>query len=54
LKSHGVRLCPLHQRMDNAMAAVETAFHQTTLSELLSETTSSHPLCESSTKKKKY
>lgn len=47
LKSHGVRLCPLHQRMDNALAAVEAAFRQITLAELLAETTSSHPLCES-------
>ena len=46
LKSHGKNLCPLHRRMDNAMASVETAFGSTTLAELLSEPTSSHPLCE--------
>lgn len=46
LKSHGVRLCPLHKRMDNALAMVESAFRETTLAELLAEPTSSHPLCE--------
>lgn len=46
LKAHGVHLCPLHRRMDNAMATVEKAFRQTTLAEILSEPTSSPPLCE--------
>jgi Rrf2 family protein len=46
LKTHGVRLCPLHKRMDNALAMVESAFRETTLAELLAEPTNSHPLCE--------
>ena len=46
LKTHGVRLCPLHSRMDNALAMVESAFRQTTLAEVLAEPTNSHPLCE--------
>ena len=46
LKTHGVRLCPLHKRMDNALAMVEAAFRQTTLAEVLVEPTNSHPLCE--------
>lgn len=46
LKTHGVRLCPLHRRMDNALAMVENAFRETTLAEVLAEPTSSHPLCE--------
>lgn len=46
LKSHGKNLCPLHRRMDDAMASVECAFQSTTLAELLAEPTSSHPLCE--------
>jgi Rrf2 family protein len=46
LKAHGVRLCPLHKRLDNAVAMVEEAFRQTTLAELLAEPTASHPLCE--------
>jgi Rrf2 family protein len=46
LAAHGVRLCPLHRRVDNALAAVEKAFRSTTLAELLAEPTSSKPLCE--------
>jgi Rrf2 family protein len=46
LKSHGVRLCPLHRRIDDAMATVEAAFGQTTLAEILAEPTHSPPLCE--------
>ena len=46
LKSHGVRLCPLHFRMDRAMALVEEAFRQSTLAEILAEPTDSVPLCE--------
>ncbi|MCE9545416.1 MAG: Rrf2 family transcriptional regulator [Planctomycetia bacterium] len=52
LKTHGVRLCPLHRRMDNALASVEDAFRQTTLAEVLAEPTQSHPLCEQRTKTK--
>lgn len=48
LASHGVRLCPLHARLDNAMAMVEEAFAATTLAELLAEPNPSRPLCESS------
>lgn len=46
LKSHGVRLCPLHRRMDEALAMVEQAFGGTTLAEVLAEPTHSPPLCE--------
>lgn len=46
LKAHGVRLCPLHKRLDHAMASVEEAFRQTTLAEILAEPTKSRPLCE--------
>ncbi len=46
LKTHGVRLCPLHRRMDAALAQVEAAFRATTLAEVLAEPSSSHPLCE--------
>ena len=51
LKTHGKQLCPLHRRMDNALASVETSFKSTTLAELLSEPTGSHPLCEEPRKK---
>jgi len=46
LKSHGIRLCPLHRRIDDALAMVEAAFAKTTLAEVLSEPTHSPPLCE--------
>jgi Rrf2 family protein len=46
LKTHGVRLCPLHRRVDEAMALVEKAFGGTTLAEVLAEPSDSVPLCE--------
>lgn len=46
LKTHGVRLCPLHRRLDDAMAQVEAAFRNTTLAEVLAEPSESVPLCE--------
>ena len=46
LAAHGVRLCPLHRRLDNALATVEAAFRDTTLAEILAEPTESPPLCE--------
>ena len=46
LESHGSNLCPLHRRMDEALAMVENAFRSTTLSEVLDEPTKSIPLCE--------
>ncbi len=45
LSAHGVRLCPLHKRLDNALASVEKAFEETTLAEVLAEPTRSVPLC---------
>lgn len=46
LATHGVRLCPLHKRLDNALALVEDAFRSTTLAEILAEPTQSVPLCD--------
>lgn len=46
LPTHGVHLCPLHKRMDTALAQVEEAFANTTLAEILAEPTSSIPLCD--------
>ena len=46
LKSHGKNLCPLHRRLDNAMASVEAAFANTTLAEVLDEPGQPTPLCE--------
>ncbi len=36
-ESHSAELCPLHRRLDAAMAYVEEAFAGTTLAEILSE-----------------
>ena len=46
LQSHGVRLCPLHRRMDLALESVETAFRNSTLAEVLAEPSKSVPLCD--------
>jgi Rrf2 family protein len=46
LAAHGVKLCPLHKRLDNALASVEKAFRETTLAEVLAEPTTSVPLCD--------
>lgn len=46
LAVHGIRLCPLHRRLDNALAQVEDAFRRTTLAEILAEPSASKPLCE--------
>jgi len=45
LAAHGVHLCPLHRRLDAALAQVEAAFSSTTLAEVLAEPTKSVPLC---------
>jgi Rrf2 family transcriptional regulator, nitric oxide-sensitive transcriptional repressor len=47
LPNHGPNLCPLHARMDAALAAVEAAFAKSTLAEVLADPTSaSVPLCD--------
>jgi Rrf2 family nitric oxide-sensitive transcriptional repressor len=46
LKSHGVRLCALHKRLDDAYALVERAFADSTLADILAKPTRSLPLCE--------
>ena len=46
ITTHGTRLCPLHRRLDSALATVETAFGGTTLAEILEEPSPSVPLCE--------
>ena len=45
LKTHGVHLCALHRRLDNALATVEDAFRNTTLAEVLADPNPSVPLC---------
>lgn len=45
LAAHGVQLCPLHARLDQALETVERAFRATTLAEVLAEPSKSVPLC---------
>lgn len=35
LEAHGTHLCPLHQRLDDAMSLIEAQFRNTTIAELL-------------------
>jgi Rrf2 family protein len=44
LVAHGTRLCPLHRRLDEALAQVESLFEGTSIAELLEEPSSSVPL----------
>ena len=46
IQSHGTNLCPLHRRLDNAIAATEKVFRETTVAQMLSEPGSVTPLCE--------
>lgn len=46
LRSHGANLCPLHRRLDQAVATVETAFRNSSISELVADPRGSRPLCE--------
>jgi Rrf2 family transcriptional regulator, nitric oxide-sensitive transcriptional repressor len=46
LEAHGDRLCPLHRRLDDALALMEEVFDRTTLAELLADPSESVPLCE--------
>ena len=48
IKSHGSVLCPLHQRLDQAMAMVEEQFRGTTIAEVLAEQGVVTPLCQES------
>lgn len=45
LDLHGEKLCPLHRKMDDALAATEAAFRSTNLAELLVGPVQDRPLC---------
>jgi Rrf2 family transcriptional regulator, nitric oxide-sensitive transcriptional repressor len=45
IPTHGTNLCALHRRLDQALEAVERAFRETTLAEVLAEPSKSMPLC---------
>ena len=46
LESHGAQLCPVHRRLDDALALVERAFRESTIASLLAEPSRSRPLCD--------
>jgi Rrf2 family protein len=45
LEAHRLRLCPLHKKLDDALALIERALRDTTLAEILAEPTAPKPLC---------
>lgn len=45
LEAHGSCLCPMHRRIDDAMAAIEESFRESTIEDLINEPTRSTPLC---------
>lgn len=49
LEAHRHQLCPLHRKLDEAMAATERAFRQATIAEVTADR-SSQPLRDSTTK----
>jgi len=46
LRAHRDRLCPLHQRLDNAWELVEQSFRSTSLYDLIAEAGEDGVLCE--------
>ncbi len=47
LPAHGLRLCPLHQRLDDALAMIEKAFGSTPISDLVADQRNERALCPS-------
>ena len=45
LKAHGVRLCSLHRKLDDAMQHIEEAFSSTKLADLINDASPVRPLC---------
>ena len=45
LKRHARQLCPLHQRLDDAVSSVEMVFANTSISDLLVPEAETRPLC---------
>ena len=51
LASHGTKLCPLHRRLDDALASTELSFRMTNLAELIDQPGQNVPLCEQGKKR---
>jgi DNA-binding IscR family transcriptional regulator len=49
IAAHSRRLCPLHRRLDQGIALLDSFFGETTLRELLAEPDTRAPLCEAAT-----
>ncbi|MBC2592903.1 Rrf2 family transcriptional regulator [Ruficoccus amylovorans] len=49
LASHGTCLCPMHKRIDDAVATIEASFGASTINDLLEEKSPSRPLCDALT-----
>lgn len=45
IESHGSVLCPMHKRIDDAMAMIEDSFANSTIHELMTDPSTSKPLC---------
>ncbi len=45
LKEHGIRLCPVHRKLDDAMCLIETTFRDSKLSDLIDPAAEIVPLC---------
>ncbi len=46
LASHLTNLCPLHRKMDDALALLEKMFKEATLGAMLNQPNKPHPLCD--------
>lgn len=46
LEGHGTHLCPLHRKLDDAIAEIERTLGACTIADLLATPTQSHPLCD--------
>jgi Rrf2 family protein len=45
IPAHGLTLCPLHKKLDQALESIEQTFSSTCLSDLVSPDETLHPLC---------
>jgi Rrf2 family protein len=50
IPGHGTNLCPLHNRLDEAIASVEKSFAETSIADLLAEPGRTSPLCSTESK----
>ena len=46
IEAHGIQLCPLHRRIDDAMALIERTFQEITIADLIREGSQAAPGCD--------